>query len=256
MNNRRWRQLFDLLWGLVRRELKILYKRPALGMLWVVIVPLVQLLVFFVVFQLMLSIRLPRYSSFVFTGLIAWSWFRGTVGLSTSAIVRNRALILQPGFPSAVLPPVVMLSRLLEFLLALPILAAFLWWDGARTGPALLLVPILVLVQAILILSISYPLAALNVHFRDTQHVVVLVLNMLFFLSGVFYDIERLPDALRPLLNLNPMVHLIRGYRVILLEGAVPDLRALALVGVVSLALLPLGIAAFHRQSWRFAEEL
>jgi lipopolysaccharide transport system permease protein len=250
----RWRG--DLLANLVRRNLKLIYKRPALGVLWALIVPLMQLLVFYWLFDLLFAGTAPNYASFLFIGLVTWSWFSGSLGQGTVSIVNNRSLLRQPGFPVAVLPAVVLLSTLFEFLVAVPVLFIFLAVGKVNLGPWALLMPALMALQGLLAISLIYPLAAFNVRFRDTQHMVAVGLHAMFFLSAVFYDIQRIPEVPRTILLLNPMLHLVAAYRAILIDGEAPAFGPLAAILLLSLLALPLGVSAFRRNSVRFVEEL
>ncbi len=113
----KWRlpYLYDLLRSLVDRDMKLLYKRSVLGIAWTLINPLLQLAVFIFVFQRVILIEIPNYSSFVFTGLLVWTWFQNSLFQSTGGTIANRPLIRQPGFPTAILPIVITTTGLIHF---------------------------------------------------------------------------------------------------------------------------------------------
>jgi lipopolysaccharide transport system permease protein len=248
--------LYDLLRSLVNRDMKLLYKRSLLGIAWTLISPLLQLMVFAFVFQVILPVNIPQYSSFVFTGLLVWTWFQGSLFQATGVIINNRALIRQPGFPNDILPIVTVTTGLVHFVLALPILLVFLLIDGVQLQPVLLLLPVLQIIQFVLTVSLSYFLAALNVTFRDTQHTLGVILQLWFYFTPIFYDIKNVPSGYHPLYCLNPMVNLVNAYRAILMYGTHPDWLPLLLTASLTLALLPVGHRVFKRQSARFVEEL
>ena len=248
--------LRDLLRELVVRDTKLRYKRSVLGVAWSLLNPLAQLLVFTFLFRLVLQLDIPNYPSFVFTGVLAWNWFQTALILTTGAITDNRELIKRPGFPAAVLPMVTVTTNLIHFLLALPILLLFIVLGGGRLTSAVLMLPLVILLQFLLVLSLGYLVATFHVTFRDTQHLLSVFLMLLFYLTPVFYDASILPAQYQTLYNLNPMVHLITAYRTILLQGSLPDLCVLLMLGVVVGGLLWLGHAVFTRASYRFVEEL
>jgi lipopolysaccharide transport system permease protein len=248
--------LRDLLRELVVRDTKLRYKRSILGVAWSLLNPLAQLLVFTFLFRLVLRLDIPNYPSFVFTGVLAWNWFQAALVLATGAITDNRELIKRPGFPAAVLPVVTVTTNLIHFLLALPILLLFIVLGGGRLTSAVLMLPLVILLQFLLVLSLGYLVATFHVTFRDTQHLLSVFLMLLFYLTPVFYDASILPTRYQTLYNLNPMVHLISAYRTILLQGSLPDLRVLLMLGVVVGGLLWLGHAVFTRTSYCFVEEL
>ncbi|MBE9076937.1 ABC transporter permease [Romeria aff. gracilis LEGE 07310] len=248
--------LWDLLKSLVDRDLKLMYKRSTLGIAWTLINPLLQLLVFIFVFQLIIKIDIPQYSSYVFTGLLAWNWFQNSLFQATGIIIDSRPLIRQPGFPSVTLPVVVVTTGLIHFILALPVLVVFLLIDGVQLTPIVLCLPLLQLIQFGLTVTLSYFLAAVNVTFRDTQHTLGVLLQFLFYLTPIFYEIDSIPERFWYAYGLNPMVHIVTCYRQILIWGVQPDWLALVIIAGVTLILLPIGYRVFRRQSLRFVEEI
>ena len=247
---------FDLLRVLVDRDMKLLYKRSALGIAWTLINPLLQLAVFSFVFRTVIPINVPRYSSFAFSGLLIWTWSQTALFQATGLITSNKALIRQPNFPTAILPVVTTMTGLIHFLLALLVLIIFLAIDGIQPSSVLFVLPLLMVIQFILTVGLAYPLAALNVTFRDTQHTLGVLLQMLFYLTPIFYDLNSVPKEFQPFYQLNPMVPLIEAYRAILLKGTQPDWQVLLIVSLAVAVILPIGLAIFRRQSNTFVEEL
>ncbi|MBW4459917.1 MAG: ABC transporter permease [Nodosilinea sp. WJT8-NPBG4] len=246
----------DLLKCLVDREIKLLYKRSFLGIAWTLINPLLQLAVFIFIFQVVLPVDVPQYSSFVFTGLLVWTWFQNSLFQATGVIIANISLIRQPGFPVAILPVVIVTTGLIHFTLALPILLLFLIFDGAIFSIHLLWVPALQLIQFLLIITLAYFLASLNVKFRDTQHTLGVVLQLLFYLTPIFYEVESIPLGYKSLYYLNPLVHLVSSYRNILMYGESPNLLNLMIVTLMIGLFLPIGYRLFKEKSYSFVEEL
>jgi lipopolysaccharide transport system permease protein len=248
--------VFDLLRELVVRDMKLRYKRSLLGLTWSLLNPLVQLLVFHFIFSLVLPLNIPNYALFLFTGILVWSWFQSSLSASTGAIVDNRELIRRPGFPVAVLPIVTVTTNLIHFLFALPILLIFLVLMGIPLTGALLALPLVIILQFLLILAITYFLATFHVTFRDTQYLVGISLLLGFYLTPIFYTVDNLPARYQAIYNLNPLVHLLGAYRSILIDGTLPDLIPLLVLGILSLTLLLVGYRIFMNASYNFAEEL
>ncbi|NET40068.1 MAG: ABC transporter permease [Cyanothece sp. SIO1E1] len=254
----RWRLLYsiDLLRTLVDRDMKLMYKRSALGVVWTLINPLLQLLIFIFIFQTIIKIDIPQYASYVFTGLLVWNWFQNSLFQATGIIINSRPLIRQPGFPKAILPVVIVSTGLIHFILALPILLIFLLIDGVKLTPLIMILPLLQVLQFALTVTLAYFLAALNVSFRDTQHTLGVLLQFLFYLIPIFYELDSIPAKYWYAYGLNPMVHVVTCYRKILIWGTQPDWLALAIVSGFTLLLLPVGYHLFRRQSLRFVEEI
>jgi len=248
--------LFDLLRELVVRDMKLRYKRSVLGVAWSLLNPLAQLLVFTFVFSLVLPLQIPNYAIFVFTGILAWTWLQASLVSGTDAIVGNRELIQQPRFSSAILPVVTVTTHLVHYLLALPILLAFLIFSHVPITGNILALPLVMGVQFIFTLGLVYFVATLHVSFRDIQYLVGVGMMLFFYLSPVFYDDAIVPARYQLLYNLNPVAHLLRAYRSCLLGNGEIDVVAILLLGLASSGLLLLGYRVFTRASYRFVEDL
>jgi lipopolysaccharide transport system permease protein len=252
----RLRYDFDLLRELVARDLKLRYKRSVLGIAWSLMNPLLQLLVFSFVFRYIIPLKIPDYTLFLFSGILVWGWFQASLFSATGAIVDNATLIRQPGFPSGLLPVVTVTSNTINFLLALPVLLACVWFTGHLPNSSILALPFVILIQFALTLSISYFLAMLHVPYRDTQYLLGILLMLGFYLVPIFYDAAAIPARFQPIYRLNPVVSILEAYRSILLHGQVPRTLPLMVTGLTSLAVLAVGWSLFIRVSYRFIEEL
>jgi lipopolysaccharide transport system permease protein len=248
--------LWDLLTVLVDRDLKLRYKRSYLGLAWSLLNPLAQFLILNFVFSAVLPLNIPDYPAFLFTGVLAWTWFSNSLLLATSAIVDNRELIRRPGFPPAILPLIAVVSNLIHFVLALPILAIFLVASGAGLTPGVLWLPVVIGVQFLVSLSLAYFLAAIQVTFRDTQYLLGIALLLGFYLTPVFYDAAAAPSRFQLAYRLNPMVHVLDAYRAALLGGGAVPWAALGVITLAAAGLLLAGYRIFMRASYHFAEEL
>jgi lipopolysaccharide transport system permease protein len=248
--------VWDLLYTLVARDLKLRYKRSVLGVAWSLLNPLAQLLVFRFVFQTVLPLNIPNYTLFLFTGLLPWTWFSTALYQATDSIVSNRELLSRPGFPPGVLPLVTVASHLVHFVLALPVLVISLMVGGIPLSASVVLLVLIIPLQFVFTLSLAYLVSTFHVTFRDTQYLLGIALLLAFYLTPVFYDPTVIPERYRLIYILNPMFHLIEGYRAILLKGELPDLAALAILTVASTLLLVLGYRFFRRASHRFVEEI
>lgn len=254
--NKRFVYLRDLLHELIVRDLKVRYQSSALGFAWTLISPVMQLMVFYFVFHVIITIDVPSYASYVFLGILVFNWFQSSLQQAAYAITANRELITQPGFQATALPIVTVTTQLIHFLLALPILIPFLLMEGSNIGMTALSLPILLLVQFLLTLALAYLVAGLNVFFRDVGLLLEVLLRLLFFLTPIFYQVEMVPASIRPFYMLNPMVELLQSYRSILIYGTAPDWGALLIIGLAATFLLVICYRLFTRINYRFAEEL
>ncbi len=248
--------LFDLLRELVARDLKLRYRKSALGILWTLLNPLSQLVVLNLVFRLILPLNIPNYTLFLFTGLLAWHWFQSSLYAGSGSIVDNRELIHRPGFPVVVLPVVSVLSNFIHYLIALPILILFMLLAKIQISSAFLFLPIVFAIQFVLSLGLIYLLAAFQVMFRDTQYLLGVFLFLGFYLTPVFYDSSAIPARMQFLYRFNPMVTLIDSYRAIMINAQSPEWLHLMIVGLAAIGLLRFTFYIFQRASYRFVEEL
>ena len=251
-----WRHQLELLYELVQRDMRLRYKRSVLGILWSLFNPLLQLLVFYFIFALVLPLNIPNFALFLFIGLLAWNWFQSSLFEATGSIVDNGDLIRRPGFSSTILPVVPVTTNFIHFLIALPILLVALWWSGVPFNPWSVTLPLVLAGQFVVTLSLSYVVAALNVGFRDVRYLLGIILLLGFYLTPVFYEPTSIPAAYRPLYYLNPLVILIQSYRNLLLYDASVPIGALLLVVLAGLVILWLGVRMFKHMSVHFAEEL
>ncbi len=256
INRRRRVYLLDLIRELIVRNIKLSYKDSALGILWSLINPLLQLFIFYFLFQKVFSLNIARYSLFAFSGILAWTWFQASLNQAVNVIRGSRELVKQPGFPTMVLPPPAVACNLINFLIAVLMLMLFLLLSGTVPGLSLIALPAVMAIQFVFMLSLAYLVAALNIIFLDTQYILSVALQLYFFLTPIFYDINSVPERYRGFYLLNPMTHLVGAYRNILMNDTFPPSIPLIVIVLFSLGFLWLSIRFFKKMSYRFVEEL
>jgi lipopolysaccharide transport system permease protein len=236
--------------------MKVQYKSSALGVIWSLLNPLLQLLIFTFLFRVVMPLGIKNYPAFLFSGMLAWTWFQLSLVQATTAITSHRELIRRPGFPAPILPIITVTTNLLNLLIALPLLLIFMLLNHVPITGTIFLLPLLMTLQFVFTLSLAYILATVNVLFRDVQHIIGVVLQLLFFVTPVFYDGSRFPAKYQSLLKLNPMVHIIGAYRTLLLDGKIPDWQTLSFIAIGSTLFLVLGYNIFISMRNQFVEEL
>lgn len=223
----------SLLATLTNRELKARYRGSILGFLWSLANPLLLLGVYTLVFGVIFDSRFEGaepYPLFLVTGLFPWVWISTSLLEGSMSFIANSALLRKAVFPVELLPTVPVVSNLVHFLLALPILAAALVAGRLMGfdlgGWSALLLPVIVLLQLPMLVGASLGLAALNVHFKDVRDIVSNLLTLVFFVTPILYPLEWLAEA-APLLwwpvRLNPFTPFTLAYQQVLFYGVVPD---------------------------------
>jgi lipopolysaccharide transport system permease protein len=255
-----------LLWALTARELKARYRASLLGFLWTFLNPTLNMAIYVLVFGVLLASPIERYPFFLFSGLLPWIYFASSVAGGTTAVSDRRDLLTKVRFPAQVLPATVVLTNLINFLLSLPLL--FLLGAFYSDWPSwhLVYAPVVLLVQTLLTLAVTYLLSALNVAFRDLQHIVGNLLQMAFFLTPVLWTLDSVSavnhfgvalsreQVQQAMLYANPLAAVMDAWRDIFYRHQSPLGGPLLGVAAVSVALLAISAWVFERRREEFAE--
>jgi lipopolysaccharide transport system permease protein len=240
---------------LAKRELDVTHRMTALGWAWPLVRQLALLGVLVFIFSNVLELGIDNYATFVFTGLIAWSWFATGITSATSSLVGQRHLLFQGRFPAVVLPVVALAVPLLDVLLALPVLLVLVATSQGLPW-TVALVPLLIVMQFVLMAGLAWMAAALSVFFRDIPNLVGVGLLLLFYLTPVFYGLRNLPDKFQRVLQLNPLTTIVEAYRAALLGDPAPGAARLAAVLGFSILVAIVGFVSFQRVQGRFVDYL
>ena len=246
----------ELIAILVAKQLKLRYRGTALGFLWTILNPVFLMLVYTLVFSVYFRIDMESYPAFLFTGLLPWLWFASSLQQGVTSILDGAGLVTRSQFPAEVLPVVAVVANGVNFALSLPLLFAFLLAFHVPAGLPLLVLPALVALQLLLTLAVVLVAAAVNIHFRDLQHIVLHLLTVLQFLTPVFYPVRLIPEVLRPWVLLNPLAVLMDAYHDVLYANRMPNGSALVAVLAFTCVVLSLATAMFNRYKQTFAEAL
>jgi ABC-2 type transport system permease protein len=236
------------LWLLTSRDLRVRYSTSFLGYLWSVLDPLVMAIIYWFVFTQIVdrSIGEAPYIVFLLVGLLPWTWFTAAVGDSTRAFIKDAKLVRSTRLPRSVWVARIVLSKGVEFLFALPVLALFAILFGAELTWGVLWLPLALVLQTALTLGLSLMIAPLVVFFRDLERAVRLILRFLFYGSPIIYGLSDLPAGLEGWAALNPLAGIISLYRASFFPDQL-DLTAVAFAAVASGAALGLGALVFRR---------
>ena len=205
-------------------ELRAEAKRSYAGLVWWIIRPLLSLAVYGLVFGVVFKSRETHFVVFLFSGIIAWEWFSNAVLRSANSIIASRPLMQLVRVDPALFPLSICLVDAVKFLFGLAILLLLLPCQGIVPGWTWTLIPLIMLGELLLCAGFGMFFAALVPFCPDLALVLQTVLQLLMFLSGVFYRVETLPAIMGKVLAYNPMAMVISQFRNILLDGNVPSL--------------------------------
>ena len=246
----------ELLKNNVKKEIRGRYKNSILGVIWTFLNPLLQLAVYAFIFPLILKNTLDYYVIFVCVGLIPWTFFTASISQSAYTIIANGNIVKKVYFPREILPISIVTSAMVNFLISTIIIVAFCLLYGLGLTKYVIFFPIILVIQYILQLGIAFVLSACTVYFRDLEHFIQIILQVMFYATPIVFSRESIPEAFRPIINLNPMAHIINGYRDIFYYQQLPDFKSLGMLFILSIAVCIIGYFIFKKLQKGFAKEL
>ena len=241
----------DLVRALVARDLKVRYRRSAIGFLWSMLQPLLTMLVLTLVFSAIFRFNLRNYPVYALAGILFWNFFSQSITASMNSLRGNAHLLTKLPVPRAVFPVATVIAGVVNLLLALVPLFLILLVTGHPLRPALLFLPVPILLAALFTLGAGLLLSPLAVFFSDIMEMVGVGLTLLMYMTPVFYPLDIVPERMRWAVRYNPIRSVLEVFRDPIYYGKIPPLSHLAVaVSAVLLALL-VGIVAFRKSSDR-----
>lgn len=237
---------------LISRDFKTKYKRSVLGVLWSFLNPLLTMLVQYLVFSTIFKSNIENFALYLLVGIVCFSFFSEATSMSLTSIVGNASLITKVYMPKYIYPLSRVLSSLVNFAFSLIPLFVVMLVTGANITPSLLLIPIAVLSLFFLSLGVGLLLSSLMVFFRDMQFLWGVISMLWMYATPIFYPESILPENLMPLFKLNPLYHIIRFMRIILLDGISPEPKAYLLMLIACVVPFIIGYTVFKRTEDRF----
>lgn len=250
----------EMIVSLVKKDLRGRYKGSVLGFLWTFINPLLQLLVFTLVFSIIMRAGYEQYYLFLFVALVPWMFFASSVQDGSTSILREKDMVKKIYFPREVLPIATVTSAFVNMLLTFIVIFIVLLISGRGINLlALCCLPIVMIVEYILCLGIALIVASLTVYLRDLQYILGILVMALQYLTPVMYGIDMVENSSAPdycvfLFNLNPMTPIISIYRQILYYKEVPHLNTLLVALVIGIVAILVGEILFKKLQKGFAE--
>jgi lipopolysaccharide transport system permease protein len=240
----------------VWRDVKARYKQTLAGVTWVIIQPLITMVAFSVFFGKWLGVSsgdVP-YPVFTFCALIPWTYFVHSLTVASLSVVGQQSVISKAYFPRLLLPLSAVLGGLVDLFTSMVVLIPLMLYYGFVPGPQILALPLLVLLAALTALGVGLWLAAFNVRFRDVNHAMPFITQLWLFATPVAYPISVVPDAWRPLYELNPMAAVVEGFRWALTGESDLPLRMLMISGGIAMVILISGLYWFRREEIMFSD--
>lgn len=247
-----WEKYKFLIQQLVARDFKTKYKRSVLGYLWSFLNPLLTMLVQYVVFSTIFKAGIENYPVYLLSGIILFNFFSEAVGQGLMSIVYNSALITKVYVPKYIYPVTKVASTSINlFISVIPLLLVTLL-TGVKITPAILLLPFVLLCLLAFCIGVVLALSASTVFFRDTQYLWGIASMVWMYATPLFYPESIIPDKFRFIQTLNPMYHMIRFTRIILIEGVSPAPMQYATCILSALIACVIGAFIFKKTQSKF----
>jgi ABC-type polysaccharide/polyol phosphate export permease len=250
-------EYIELLRAIIRRDLSLRYRNAVLGFGWAVFAPLLQMILFTVVFTRVapLETGMP-YPVYAYAGLLVWTMFASALRAAAHSLTANPDLVTKVYFPREVLPFSAVLVAVVDFAVASVVMALLMAHYDIAVGWSVLFFPVVVLVHVAFTAGVALLVAMAHLFYADVKYVFELVLLVWMFASSVLYPIDQVGGSLGVVVRLNPMTPIIEAYRDVLLRDTLPASAPFLGVSLVAVLTLGVGWLLFHRAEFRFAEEI
>ncbi len=266
------KELYDyrqMIFSLVKKDLRGRYKGSALGFLWTFLNPLLQLVVYSIVFSTIFRNNIEKFYLYLFIGLLPWMFFSSSLTVGSVSVISSKDMVKKIYFPREVLPIAYVTSSFVNMLLCFLVVFIVMIIGGIDPNStfhwtALLYLPIVMIVEYVLALGFAMLASALTVYFRDLEHILGIITMAWMYATPILYDVSMIQNILvekgmgnlMHLYMLNPMTPIIVAYHQILYYGQAPDMSTLLSAVVLGLFFLILGYLVFRKLQRGFAEEL
>lgn len=256
-----WRDLWryrELFYFLAWRDILVRYKQTVIGIAWALIRPFLTMLVFTFVFNKVAKLSAPGavpYALLVFAGMLPWQFFSTALSESSNSLIGNANLISKVYFPRLIVPAGSVITSFVDFLIMLAMMAGMMLWYGFAPDWRLITLPLFIALAFAAAFGSGLWLCALNVKYRDFRYIVPFIVQFGLYVSPVGFSSAVIPERLRLLYALNPMVGVIDGFRWSLLKGQSPlPVQTLLISALIIAGLCITGIWYFRQVEKTFAD--
>jgi ABC-type polysaccharide/polyol phosphate export permease len=241
----------DLIRTLVARDLKVRYRRSTIGFLWTMLQPLLTMLVLTGVFSALFRFEIPNYPVYALAGIMFWNFFSQSITSSMNSLRGNAPLFTKVPVPKAVFPIATVIAGVINLLLALVPLFAILLVTGHPIRPAVLFLPVAILLAALFTLGAGLLLSPLSVFFHDIIEMVGVLLTLFMYLTPLFYPMDIVPERYLWAVRFNPIRSVLEVFRDPIYYGKIPPLSHLTVAVTITVLALVVGALAFRKSSDR-----
>ena len=245
-----------ILFNFAISDLKIRYRNSVLGVLWSLVEPLLMLGVLFFVFSTMFKFEIENFPIYLLLGIICYNFFKNGTTFALNSLTNRSALMTQIYFPRAIPGLSSGVTAVIMLLLELVVLGIFMVVLQYTPPITILVLPLILALEFLLVLGLTLPLSVLNVKFKDTEFIWMVVVHAGFFLTPIFYQFNMLPDYVQSVLQFSPVVQVVTMAHHVVLYGILPSVNSvLYAVGSTSIIVI-IGYLIFRKYQVRIVEEV
>lgn len=247
----------EMILMLVRRDLRGRYKGSVLGFAWTFLNPLLQLVVYTIVFSTIMRTGIDKFYLFLFVALIPWTFFAASLTGGSSSVLSQGNMVKKIYFPREVLPIAYVTTNFINMLYCFIVIFIVVFFSGVGFNfHALLYLPLVMAVEYVICLGFAMLASAITVYCRDLEYMLGIISMMWMYLTPIIYPITMVPKKYLPFFMLNPMTPIITAYRDILYYAKIPETGTLFHTLLMGALVLGIGWCIFDKLSRHFAEEL
>lgn len=247
----------DMIFNLVRRELRGRYKGSVLGFLWTYINPLCQVIVYSIVFRVIFRVNIEKFYLYLIIGMMPWTFFSSSVQGGSTCIRAQSDMIKKIYFPREVIPISYVTSTFVNMLLSFIIVFLAVLVSGFGINfKVIWYLPLIMIIQYIFVLGLALIVSSITVYFRDLEQIVGVLLMAWIYVTPIMYNVEYVPEAYRKYIVLNPMTPIVEIYHQVLYYRITPTRNYLLLACGASLLSFVFGAVLFACIDKNFAEEM
>jgi ABC-2 type transport system permease protein len=247
----------ELLKNLVFKDLKLKYRGSVFGFLWSLANPLLMIVVYTMAFTFILQIRGEGFVFYLMLGVLSWSFFANSAGMSTGAIVDNAGLLKSVLFPKAILPIATVLFNLAQYLLTVSVFvpAMMLWYRVPPAAP-MLVFPIFLALHVLFTIGVALMLATATAFFRDVRHLLEVALAVVFWTTPIVYELRQVPERMQLPILLSPVSSFLVAYQQVFYYRTWPDATLWLVAVTYAFGMFTAGAMLFLSFEHRFTEQL
>ncbi len=245
----------DLFFFLIFRDIKVLYAQTVLGFSWALLNPMIQIVIFTIIFGRVAAIDTDGipYALFSTVAIVPWTYMSNAMSAGSASLVTGQGMLGKIYFPRIIFPITPILAKLVDFAISILLIVVAMLYYGVYPTTNLLLLPLFVLMMVAVPFGASLWLSALAIRFRDVKFAMPFVIRMLIYSAPIVYTATAIPEKWRLIYSLNPVVGVIEGYRACLLGTEIPWMFIYP--GIVTCVLLVVGgLLYFHRMEKVFVD--